>query len=353
MRIGIFGSSKDPQCRAVASELRALGVEDVLVRADALDAGLPLSMTECGVEYRGVPLEDVAAFYLRFVPAPYAPYMVKDGTIVLYDDWHERYMHAREKASFFVAWLLNLVHDGVAVVNAPQAASVLQYKPTQLHALRALGARVPRTLISNDPSKVRAFQKEVGDVIFKPLMGGAITCRLEGEALDRLDDIVASPVIFQERAPGRDLRVMVVGDRVVSSVAIVTEEQHLDFRADPTYSGGKARYEEVHLPADVEAACIRGARACGLDFAGIDIKQEGDDWVFLELNSSPVYLDVERKIGHPISRHVAKHLVEKAAARQSTRKSARPISMVSSLSTSGASAGPSAAVCVEASVRSR
>ncbi len=33
------------------------------------------------------------------------------------------------------------------------------------------------------------------------------------------------------------------------------------------------------------------------------------DWVFRELNSSPVYLDVERKLGHPISRAIAELVV--------------------------------------------
>ncbi len=314
MRIGIFGSEKDLQCKAVAHELRGLGVDNVLVRSDALETGLPISIVDRDLYYRGENLADVRAFYLRFIPAPYAPYMQKEGQTVLYDDWFERYMNARERASFYVAWLLNLVHDGVAVVNAPQAASVLQYKPFQLHALKSMGAPTPRTLISNDPKRIREFKAAVGDVIFKPLMGGAITESLDGEALERLEDVVRSPVIFQERAPGRDLRIMVVGDEIVSSVAIVTEAQHLDFRADPTYSGGTARYEEVTLPKHIREFCIRGARSCGLEFAGIDIKQNGDDYVFLELNSSPIYLDVERKNGHRISAAIARRLVTLANA---------------------------------------
>jgi glutathione synthase/RimK-type ligase-like ATP-grasp enzyme len=208
--------------------------------------------------------------------------------------------------------VLKLAHQGVTLVNGPHAASVMQYKPFQLHALRSLGARVPRTLISNDPVAIRAFHAEVKDVIFKPVMGGAVTRPLDAEALERLEDVVSSPVIFQERVRGDDLRVMLVGDEVVSCVAIQTPEQHLDFRADPVYSEGQASYREVPLPEPVQRFCRQAARACGLTFAGIDIKHQGDQYVFLEFNSSPIYLDVELKLGHPISRAIARAVVEGA-----------------------------------------
>lgn len=306
MRVGIFGTDDDPQVHAVAREIRALGGEDVLLRSDALEEGLPLSERDGRMSYRGVDVTDLDGVYLRSVPAPYAPYLERDDELVLYEDWHARYMHSRERASFYIAWLLSLAERGVRLVNPPHAASVLQYKPFQLHALRKVGAQVPRTLLSNDPEAVRAFHAEVPASIFKPLMGGAITLPLDDAALERLDDVTQSPVIFQERIDGDDLRVMLAGDDVVSCVAIRTPAQHLDFRDDPAYSGGDAVYEEVTLPDAVVAQCRAAARLCGLRFAGIDIKRTAEGrHVFLELNSSPIYLDVEWKLGHPISRAIA------------------------------------------------
>jgi glutathione synthase/RimK-type ligase-like ATP-grasp enzyme len=310
MRIGIFGEAKDMQCAAVAREAAALGADTVFLESNALERGLPLSMLDGRTFYRGEQVDDLRGFYLRHIPAPYAPAVERDGELVLYEDWFTTFMHTRERATYFLAWLLQLAHRGATLVNGPHAASVMQYKPFQLHALRSLGARVPRTLISNDPAAIRAFHAEVKDVIFKPIMGGAITRTLDDEALGRLEDVTASPVIFQERVGGEDLRIMLVGDEVVSSVAIETPSQHLDFRADPVYSGGEATYREVRLPEPVQRFCREAARACGLTFAGIDIKHEGDDWVFLELNSSPIYMDVELKLGHPISRALARRVVE-------------------------------------------
>jgi len=45
-------------------------------------------------------------------------------------------------------------------------------------------------------------------------------------------------------------------------------------------------------------------------FAGIDLNHTASgEWLLLELNSSPVYLDVERKLGHPISAALAELLI--------------------------------------------
>jgi glutathione synthase/RimK-type ligase-like ATP-grasp enzyme len=312
MRIGIFGTDDDPQVHAVAKEVRALGADDVLIRSDALDEGLPLSELDGTFLYRGANLSDLRGFYLRTIPAPYAPHFEReDGELVLYEDWFIRYMHERERASYFVAWLLALQDRGARLINPPHAGSVLQYKPFQLNALRSIGAPVPRTLISNDPDAVRAFEREVGDVIFKPLMGGAITRRLSDlERADELDAVRNSPVIFQQCIAGDDLRVMLAGDAIVSSVAIRTPEQHLDFRDDPVYASGDARYEPVELPSEIAQHCRAAARKCGLRFAGLDLKRTPDGrFVFLELNSSPIYLDVELKLGHPISRAIAELVV--------------------------------------------
>ncbi|MDY7226200.1 ATP-grasp domain-containing protein [Hyalangium rubrum] len=314
MRIGIFGDGADPQCAAVAREAKALGVDTLYVDSGSLEKGRPLSMLDGRTFYLGESVDDVRGFYLRSIPAPYVSAMKKDESLVLYEDWFTTFTQTRERAAYFVAWLLQLAHRGATLVNGPHAASVMQYKPYQLHALRSLGAKVPRTLISNDPEAIRAFHAEVKDVIYKPILGGAITRVLDAEALERLDAVTASPVIFQERAPGDDLRVMLVGDEIVSCVAIVTPEQHLDFRDDPVYSSGEAVYREVVLPEPVQRFCRSAAKACGLTFAGIDIKQRGNDFVFLELNSSPIYMDVELKLGHPISRAIARRVVEGARA---------------------------------------
>lgn len=313
-RIGLFGYARDPQVQAVSAALRRHGGHPLLLAPDALNAQQPVSSWLGEVDFVGSPIGECLAVYVRSIPSPHAPVIRQDETLRLHAEWFPRYMQARERTGFLMALLLSLEHGGVRLVNPPQAGAALQFKPFQLDVLRRLGAQVPRTLISNDPERIRAFhaaeQDQHSEVIFKPLLGGAITRRLDAEVLAKLDHVRAAPVIFQQRISGDDIRVMLVGEEVVSAVAIRTPHPHLDFREDPYYSSGQARYETVPLPPEVVDHCRAAARACGLRLAGLDIKRTPQgEWVFLELNSSPIYLDVERKLGHPISDALARLLL--------------------------------------------
>lgn len=296
--------------RAVAE----LGGQTVLFSSDALDSQRPVANWQGAVDLDGAAVMDCEAVYVRSIPSPHPPVVRVDGDAILHRSWYARFMQARERSGFYLALLLSLEHAGIHVVNPPQAGAALQHKPFQLDVLRRLGADLPRTLISNDPDRIREFQaKEQArgeEVIFKPLLGGAITRLLDGEALSRLERVRMAPVIFQQRIHGDDIRVILVGDKIVSAVAIRTPVAHLDFRADPMYSDGKACYERVLLPSRVEELCKAASRTCGLPFAGIDIKHSpADEWIFLELNSSPIYMDVEQKLGDPISSTLADFLL--------------------------------------------
>ena len=129
-------------------------------------------------------------------------------------------------------------------------------------------------------------------------------------------------MIFQERLPGEDIRVTMVGDRVISAVVIESPEGTLDFRSDPSYREEGGTYREVELPAHVVEQCRRAMRACKLEFSGIDLRRSGDDWVFIELNFSPVYLEVEQKLGHPITAALVNYVRERAMAHRYRRRRA-------------------------------
>lgn len=309
-RIALLGPPDDAQLLAVAWELERRGAVVLVVPSDALELHRPVALWEGRLVIDGQRLDDLEAVYVRSLPSPHPPLVAAGGELVLRRDWFAGYMQARERSGFLMAALLCLEAAGVRLVNPPQAGAALQSKPLQLELLRRLGAALPRTLISNDPERIRAFHAaEVaggGEVIFKPLLGGATTRLLDGAVLEQLEAVRAAPVIFQQRIHGDDIRVVLVGDALVSAVAIRTPQPHLDFRDDPVYSAGGASYEPVSLPEPVVQLCRGAAAACGLVFAGIDLKHTASgEWLFLELNSSPVYLDVELKLGHPISAALA------------------------------------------------
>lgn len=296
---GIFGSPSDPHVQRVTDELQRQGARVSVFDPFELEREVPVSELDGQLTWAGHDTEALVGCYLCSLPAEVPSHDAGN-------DWFVELMRQRERAAFVSAFVLDLQARGTRLVNPLHAGNPLQFKPFQLNVLRRLGARVPATLISNDPASIRTFASQHATVIFKPLTGGAATRLLDATALARLDDVSASPCIFQARIEGDDVRVTLVDGEVLSAVAIRTPKQHLDYREDDHYARGEASYEPVTLPPTIIEHCRDAARGCGLVLTGIDLKRSGDDFVFLELNSSPIYADIEAKTGHPISAAIAR-----------------------------------------------
>lgn len=91
------------------------------------------------------------------------------------------------------------------------------------------------------------------------------------------------PKIFQEyiECDGRDIRVEVVGEKVVA--AVMRTAAYGDFRSNATIGGIMEKYE----PSEEEAQlAIEAASAVQADFAGVDIIHSADGPVVCEVNSN-------------------------------------------------------------------
>lgn len=182
-------------------------------------------------------------------------------------------------------------------VNPYSAIEQHRYKGHQLALLHDAGLRIPATLITNDGDAVREFSaKHNGNLIYKPVRGGAYTVKLTETDLtdERLLELDEAPVQFQEFIPGDDIRVYLVQDQLFAA-EILTDT--LDFRRDP-----QAKINPITLPDTVAKDCFTLAKTLGLIFAGIDIRrtQQGE-YVFLEGNPSPMFAYFEGATGYPIS----------------------------------------------------
>lgn len=303
MRIGIFGPRADPLVAHLGDHLQSRGVEVWNLDLGQVSQGIPVAWDGDDWLVEGNALSECAAFFVRKVP----------GETALLDDpsaersaaaWFRGSMLARERAHFAQSCLLDLERAGRRVVNPPSRCAQSEPKPSQLSLLARAGIPVPRTLVTNFPPAVLAFRKDVGDVIFKPTAGGAEAEVLADDALSRIEEIAPSPVIFQQRLFGPDIRVTVVAGRVVSAVEIPTDG--VDYRSSGKYQAGKQEYLPLTLSPEVVSLCVRTAEVCGHVLSGVDLKRLPDGrHVVLEANSSPTYLDIELKTGHPITRAVA------------------------------------------------
>lgn len=86
---------------------------------------------------------------------------------------------------------------------------------------------------------------------------------------------------FVEESAGTDIRVLVVGGRVVASI----KRQSLDddFRSN-THQGGVGR--AIKLKPDEEKTAIKAAKAMGLPICGVDMMRSDRGPLVLEVNSS-------------------------------------------------------------------
>ncbi|MGK5545888.1 ATP-grasp domain-containing protein [Streptomyces sp. URMC 127] len=119
-------------------------------------------------------------------------------------------------------------------VSSPEATDRAADKLHQLNVARRLGLRVPDTLLSNDPSAVRAFhRRHEGRVIIKAARNsGRVFLATRPADVDRLSDaqIRAVPSLYQERIPGTaHLRVNCFGTDVRTALI---ETDALDWRPD-------------------------------------------------------------------------------------------------------------------------
>jgi len=87
---------------------------------------------------------------------------------------------------------------------------------------------------------------------------------------------------FVKESKGRDIRALVVGDRVVAAMRRVAQGD--EFRSN-VHRGGSV--EKVDLDPEFERTAVRAAQIMGLRVAGVDMLEGIDGPLVMEVNSSP------------------------------------------------------------------
>lgn len=126
-----------------------------------------------------------------------------------------------------------------------------------------------------------------------------------------LDSFGTRPAVLQRfvaSSAGRDVRVQVVGGRVIAG--ILRSSGGRDFRAN-IVRGASA--EAFDVPEPFEAMALAVCRAIGLDFAGVDILfGSGDRPVFCEVNSNAQFEGILACCGVNAAEEILAHIVSMA-----------------------------------------
>ena len=129
--------------------------------------------------------------------------------------------------------------------------------------------------------------------------------RVELRALsERLKSV---PHLFQEfiqESMGRDLRVILIGGKVVS--AMERRSEH-DFRSNAELGGKGTPYTP---DSETVALCERVAGALRLDYCGVDLLFGKEGMLLSEVNSNAFFGTIERVTGVDVAAHYAEYLVK-------------------------------------------
>jgi glutathione synthase/RimK-type ligase-like ATP-grasp enzyme len=198
-------------------------------------------------------------------------------------------------------------------VNDPLRIQQAGYKLHQLKVAKALGFRVPKTLVTSIPEEVKNFYEQCeGQIIFKTLAQGGFN--IDGKNYDVptnpfrvqdfqfIDRVRYCPCLFQEYIPKQvEIRVTVVGNQIFAAEihSQANERTRHDWRR---YADPMVPHFPHKLPLDIEELCIKLLTYYGLEFGAIDmVLTPQGEYVFLEINPNGQWAWIEELTGLPIA----------------------------------------------------
>lgn len=212
--------------------------------------------------------------------------------------------------------------SGIPVFNSSSAIEICDDKRKLYTAFLEAGLPIPPTVsapmtFENIGFSSFKFVKPIIDrlgypVILKEAFGSF------GDQVYKVDDpktlkrmlleLQKTPFLFQKyisTSHGQDVRVQVVGGRVVASMRRFSDK---DFRANITYGGDKEAYKPD------EQACALAIAACeavGCDFGGVDLLFGKNGFLVCEVNSNAHFKNLYDCTRVNTADHIMEYIVKK------------------------------------------
>jgi glutathione synthase/RimK-type ligase-like ATP-grasp enzyme len=302
MRVGLIGSPERKELQRLAIRLDERGAEGVVFDP----RGEPrIEMTPTSERLDGVDLARISAFYVADLALP----GVRTNTDGSVDEDSLRVSQRR-----LVAWntLFARLGKRCRIVNPPSTWELHGLKPFENSVHHRLGLRAPWTLATSDPSALLELRRDADAWITKGLVGGytyttpyAPPVELE-QARAQLAE---APRMVQERVSGENLRVYVVDGRALGAAEIVPgSPEEVDSRRNTL------RVRRVPLPDAARRAALAASSHFGFAFSAVDFLRDTrtGEWVLLECNSAPFFVEYEGTSGIDVSSPLADLLTSRS-----------------------------------------
>ena len=233
--------------------------------------------------------------------------------------WYRRAIHpipdlplSRSEINFVAGELRHLatglvLNPKVTWVNPIDKVFLAEHKLYQLRLATKLGFHVPRTLISRDREKLKAFVgSNKNGTICKPIFHGLFfdgeshfsvyTRRVDIDSFDAAS-LDGCPVMLQEEIPRiADVRATFIGDQYFVA-DIKAEKSAVDWRRPDA----SAEYSHSDLSDDVVKKCRALLSELGLKYGAFDfIRTPEAELIFLEINPTGEWAWLENRLGFPM-----------------------------------------------------
>ncbi|CEO95485.1 N-acetylaspartylglutamate synthase [Plasmodiophora brassicae] len=204
---------------------------------------------------------------------------------------------------FGMAVLRQIETMGITVLNGCQSIEISRDKLQTMQVMAAHGLPIAKTLLAKFPINFDVVEAHFNYPIIVKKSSGAqgkgITLVKDHDSLEDLCDLLdpTEPLIFQEflsHSKGRNLRVLVVGGRVIASMMRVANK---GFKANDDGSSVRA----VKVSPQVEWLVLEATRLTGLDVATIDLLIDKDTYKICDINSAPGFQDLESATGFDVA----------------------------------------------------
>ena len=223
---------------------------------------------------------------------------------------------ASSMTRYGTAIVRQLEMQGVYTVSGSLAINRSRDKLRSMQLLAKAGVGIPKTIVSRNSADIDDLLDKLGGtpVIIKLARGthgnGVVLAETKKAAKSVLQAFYltnedGTNILLQEfvkESAGTDIRVFVVGGRVIASM--MRQSLDDDFRSN-LHKGGQGT--KVKLTEEERKMAIKAARAMSLNVAGVDMMRSERGPLILEVNASPgfgIELVTGRNVAAPIIEYI-------------------------------------------------
>ena len=216
---------------------------------------------------------------------------------------------------FITAIVRQFQEENVRCINSSLSVEIAKDKMRSHQLLASHGLPIPNTMLVRFPVEVDIVDNMIGwPCIVKVISGsygeGIYLCENKTSFKKMMEFVgnLDTPKIllvqeYVDAKPGEDLRVFVVGGKVLGAMKRHAPEG--DFRANIS-AGGHGEPFEVN--SEIDYLAREAARICGLQIAGIDLLFDKDGYKICEANSAPGFEGFEKYCQVDIAGQIAEYV---------------------------------------------